>query len=98
MSEYSSQINERAYQGKPLSEAQEHSNKAKSRVRSRVEHVFGHMHSSMAGIFMDTIGIAHAKVGVTLMNLTYNLSRIEALIRNKTFALQGFQCPNQGTP
>jgi hypothetical protein len=54
------------------------------------------MHNSMAGIFVGTIGIARAKVGVTLMNLMYNLSRIEALIRNKTFALQGFQCPDQG--
>jgi hypothetical protein len=50
-----------------------------------MEHVFGHMQNSMGGIFVRTIGIARAKVGVTLMNLTYNLSRIEVLIRNKTF-------------
>lgn len=49
MSEHSSQINARAYRGKPLSEAQELSNKAKSRVCVRVKHVFGHMHNSMAG-------------------------------------------------
>ena len=86
-SEHVSQIVERAYRGKPLSEDQEISNKAKSRVRARVEHVFGHMQNSMGGIFIRTIGIARAKVGVTLMNLTYNLCRIEVLIRNKVIGI-----------
>jgi transposase, IS5 family len=93
MSQHNSQIHERAYKGKPLSKAQEASNKAKSSVRARVEHVFGHMENSMGGIYLRTIGIARAKVGVTLMNLTYNLSRIELLIRHKTFK---FGCV--GTP
>ena len=93
MSEHTSQINERAYRGKPLTEGQEISNKAKSRVRARVEHVFGHMENSMGGIFVRTIGIARAKVGVTLMNLAYNLSRIEVLIRNKTFDFERISAP-----
>jgi len=92
-SEHTSQINERAYRGKPLSESQEISNKAKSRVRARVEHVFGHMENSMGGIFVRTIGIARAKVGVALMNLTYNLSRIAVLIRNKTFGFERISAP-----
>lgn len=93
ISEHSSQINERAYRGKPLTEIQEVSNKTKSRVRARVEHVFGHMENSMGGIFVRTIGIARAKVGVTLMNLAYNLSRIEVLIRNKTFDFERISAP-----
>lgn len=88
-----SQIHERAYRGKPLSEGQEMSNKAKSRVRARVEHVFGHMKTSMGGIFVRTIGLARAKVGVTLMNLAYNLSRIEVLIRNKTLDIDRVRAP-----
>ena len=92
-SEHTSQINERAYRGKPLTEAQEVSNKAKSRVRARVEHVFGHMENSMGGIFVRSIGIARAKVGVTLMNLTYNLSRIEVLIRNKVIGIDRIGAP-----
>lgn len=92
-SEHSSQINERAYRGKPLTEIQEVSNKTKSRVRARVEHVFGHMENSMGAIFVRTIGIARAKVGVTLMNLAYNLSRIEVLIRNKTFDFERISAP-----
>jgi IS5 family transposase len=92
-SEHTSQINERAYRGKPLTETQEISNKAKSRVRARVEHVFGHMENSMGGIFVRSIGIARAKVNVTLMNLTYNLSRIEVLIRNKVIGIDRVGAP-----
>lgn len=92
-SQHESQINERAYRSKPLSEAQEISNKAKSRVRARVEHVFGHMENSMGGILLRTIGGARAKVGVTLMNLAYNLSRVEMLIRTKAFGFERVSAP-----
>ena len=96
-SEHTSQINERAYRGKPLSVSQEISNKAKSRVRARVEHVFGHMENSMSGIFIRSIGIARTKVGVTLINLDYNLSRVEVLIRNKTFDFERISAPKIAT-
>lgn len=92
-SEHTSQINERAYRGKPLSESREISNKAKSRVRARVEHVFGHMENSMGGIFIRSIGITRAQVGVTLINLAYNLSRAEVLIRDKTFSFERICAP-----
>lgn len=42
-SEHQSQIHERAWRDQPLSEGQETANKKKSRVRARVEHVFGAM-------------------------------------------------------
>lgn len=84
-SQHSSQIHDRAYRNKPLTEAQELSNTEKSRIRARVEHVFGHMENSMGGIFLRSIGAARAKVGVGLMNLTYNLARIEVLIRTQAF-------------
>lgn len=90
---HSSQIHERAYKDKPLSEEQERSNRAKSRVRARVEHVFGHMENSMGGIFVRSIGMARAKVAVTLMNLTYNLSRIETLIRTKVLGIDRIGAP-----
>lgn len=84
-SRHASQIHERAYRNKPLTREQEVSNTAKSRVRARVEHVFGHIENSMGGIFLNTIGAARAAVSVGLMNLTYNLTRIETLIRKKVF-------------
>lgn len=85
-SQHRSQIHERAWRNAPLSSDQETANKAKSRVRARVEHVFGHMENSMGGMLLRCIGLARAKLGVALMNLAYNLQRIEVLIRNKVFA------------
>jgi IS5 family transposase len=86
VSGHDSQINERAYKDQPLSEAQTQSNRSKSSVRSRVEHIFATMENECGGIFLRCIGLARAKVGAGLMNLTYNLKRIEVLIRQRVFA------------
>ena len=92
-SQHESQIHERAYRNKPLTEVQELSNTEKSRVRARVEHVFGAMENDMGGIFLRSIGAARARVGVGLMNLTYNLKRIETLIRLKVFVFDRVGAP-----
>lgn len=60
-SAHSSQIHERAWRNKSLSEEQEVSNKRKSRVRARVKHVFGAMENDMGGIFLRSIGAARAR-------------------------------------
>ena len=96
-SQHESRIHERAYRNKPLTEAQELNNTEKSRVRARVEHVFGYMENSMGGIFLNTIGMARAKVGVGLMNLSYNLARIEMLIRTKVFGFDRVSTSNVQT-
>lgn len=59
----------------------------KSQVRARVEPVFGHRGNRMGGLFLRSIGKARAKVGVGLMDLTGNLTRIEMLTREKIFGL-----------
>jgi len=92
-SQHESLIHERAYRNKPLTEVQRLSNTEKSRVRARVEHVFGAMTNEMGGIFLRSIGAARAKVGVGLMNLTYNLKRIETLIRLKVFDFDRIGAP-----
>lgn len=51
----------------------------------------------MGGIFLRTIGAARAKVGMTLMNLTYNLSRVEILIRTKVFGFERVSAPKMGS-
>jgi len=84
-STHKSQIHERAYRDAPLAEAQVINNKRKSSTRARIEHVFGAMENEMGGISLRTIGLARAMVGVGLMNLAYNLKRIETLIRLKVF-------------
>lgn len=62
-SRHESRIHERAYRNKPLTETQALSNTEKSRVRARVEHVFGAMENDMGGIFLRSIGAARARVG-----------------------------------
>jgi IS5 family transposase len=95
-SQHDSLIHERAYRDKPLSEEQQTNNKRKSKVRARVEHVFGAIENEMGGIFLRSIGAARAAVGTGLMNLTYNLMRIEVLIRLKVFSFDRIGAP--GTP
>jgi len=68
-------INEKGYRNKPLTETQKARNKEKSRVRARVEHLFGFVENSMHGSIVRTIGIARAKAKIGMMNVTYNISR-----------------------
>jgi IS5 family transposase len=68
-------INEKGYRNKPLTEGQKESNREKSRIRARVEHVFGIMTVSMGGMFIRTIGMTRAKAGIARRNLAYNLKR-----------------------
>jgi IS5 family transposase len=70
-----SQVHERAYCNSPLTDKQKASNRIKSHIRVRVEHVFGHMVTAMGGLTMHVIGIARIKVKVLLKNLAYNMQR-----------------------
>ena len=51
------------YGDRPLSERQKSANTTRSKVRARVEHVFGQQQSSMGGKIVRTIGIARARAG-----------------------------------
>jgi hypothetical protein len=55
-----SRIHPRANRNHPLSQAQENANRQKSRVRARIEHVFGAQQNSSGGRIVRTIGIARA--------------------------------------
>jgi transposase, IS5 family len=68
-------IHEKGYRNNPLTSRQKASNKTKSKIRVRVEHIFGFMHQATGGLLIRTIGKARAKVKIGLMNLTYNLFR-----------------------
>ena len=59
----------------PLTEQEIAVNREKSRVRSRVEHIFGFMEGSMNGMNLNAIGIKRIEGLVGLMNLTYNMFR-----------------------
>ena len=59
----------------PLDENDIAINKEKSRVRSRVEHIFGFMEGAMNGMNLKAIGIKRITAIVGLTNLTYNMFR-----------------------
>ena len=59
----------------PLSEEVKVENKEKSRIRVRVEHVFGNMTVSMGGMLIRTIGKTRSKAEIARKNLAYNLKR-----------------------
>ena len=56
-------------------------NSRRSKVRKRIEHVFGFMQNSMKGKFIRTIGMVRAKMKIGIMNLIYNICRYEQLCR-----------------
>jgi IS5 family transposase len=56
-------------------------NARRSKIRKRVEHVFGFMTNSMNQMVIRTIGITRAKTKICLMNLVYNLCRFEQIER-----------------
>jgi transposase, IS5 family len=69
------QICEKGYRNRPLTETQKESNREKSRIRSRVEHIFGFMENSMNGMGLKAIGHKRIEGLIGLTNLTYNLFR-----------------------
>jgi len=48
---------------------------------ARVGHVFEHREDRIGGVFLRSISITRAKARIGLMNLVYNLSRLEVLVR-----------------
>jgi IS5 family transposase len=68
-------IHEKGYRNHPLTKTQIRNNTAKSKIRARVEHVFGTMTISMGGILVRCIGMIRAEGNIALMNLAYNIKR-----------------------
>jgi IS5 family transposase len=78
---YRSKIHFKAYRNKPLTRKQENANHSRSKVRARVEHVFGYQANSMKAGLIKTIGIARAKAKIGMNNLVYNMQRFLQLQR-----------------
>ncbi len=76
-----SRIHEKGYRNHPLTEGQKESNRKKSKIRVRIEHIFGYMTMSLHGLTVRSIGIAWATFNAGLTNLFYNLCRYEILCR-----------------
>jgi IS5 family transposase len=76
-----SHIHVRAARGHPLSKAKAAANRAKSRIRARIEHVFGAQETAPGGRMVRTIGIVRARLKIGLQNLAYNMRRLATLER-----------------
>ena len=74
-------IHVRAARSHPLSKTEAEANRKKSRVRARVEHVFGVQQTSPGGRIVRTIGIVRARAKIGLQNLVYNIRRLVTLER-----------------
>jgi len=70
-----SQIHERGYRNHPLTQEQKEKNRSKSKIRAKVEHVFGAWVNEMGGKLVRSIGIDRARANLGLRNLAYNLKR-----------------------
>jgi len=75
-----SHVHRKSYRGHPLSEFQKKRNTEKSRVRVRVEHVFGWL-EGQSGSLIRCIGQLRAAGRIALMNLVYNMNRYRYLAR-----------------
>lgn len=74
------EICEKGHRNHPLTEEQRKENRRKSKVRARIEHVFGFVQATMGGSFVRTVGMVRATAHEQLTQLCYNAHRISVLI------------------
>ena len=74
-------ICEKGTRNHPLTEEQKERNREISRIRARVEHVFGRMHGSMGGIVAHCIGLTRVRCSVCFKNLAYNILQYGTLFK-----------------
>ncbi len=80
---YRDRIHRKGDRGHPLAERAKAANKKKSKVRARVEHVFGRQAQFVCHLgvtLLRCIGLARAKAAIGLRNLVYNLDRYARLV------------------
>ena len=75
-----SHVHRKKPQGRTMPTAMRRANNAKSKIRSRVEHVFAEQKERME-LFIRTIGIARATTRIGLANLVFNIKRLLFLRR-----------------
>jgi IS5 family transposase len=70
-----SHVHRKKPKGRAMPAAIRRANNAKSKIRSRVEHVFAELKDRM-DLFIRTIGIARATTKIGLANLVFNIKRL----------------------
>jgi transposase, IS5 family len=77
-----SRIHRKGHRARPLSEREHQGNRTRSKVRARVEHVFGAQANDMGGTLVRSIGLVRARARIGLKNLAYNMRRLVHLVRH----------------
>lgn len=79
--EYRSHVHKKGTRNSPLNERTRMANHKKSKVRCRVEHVFGSITNEQGGLFSRVIGQARTELKIGMMNVVYNMRRFVTLHR-----------------
>jgi IS5 family transposase len=77
---YREHLQRKGCRHKKLTQREAQGNRARSRIRSRVEHVFGVQAKRAGSLIVRVIGLARVKAKVGLRNLAYNLDRFCVLV------------------
>jgi IS5 family transposase len=78
---YKSRIHRKGSSRHKLNQQEQTTNHRRSKVRARVEHVFGDQRTRQGTILVRNKGKLRSAVKIGLMNLTYNMRRLEFLLR-----------------
>ena len=73
---YRAHIQRKGQKNHPLSAWEKQGNRTRSRIRSRVEHVFGAQRQRAGALLVRCIGLARARAKIGLRNLAYNMDRL----------------------
>jgi len=71
-----SHIHRKGKRGKPKTDQAKGSNRTKSTVRVRFEHIFGAQANDMGGTLVRTIGLVRARARIGMKNLACNMRRL----------------------
>ncbi len=81
--DFIAKILRKASRNKPLTKNEKRGNRTKSKIRARVEHVFGTQKMTAGNLILRTIGIARASTKIGLRNLAYNIRRATTIYESK---------------
>ena len=83
---YRSHVHKKGQKNQPLSERDKRANSKRSKVRARVEHVFGSITNEQGGLYSCVINKARNQVKIGMMNVVYNMRRFVTLNKMRVYA------------
>ena len=72
---FSAQVQRKGCKNRKLTAREQQGNRSRTKIRSRIEHVFGVQAMVAGSLIMRCIGIIRARIKIGLCNLAYNINR-----------------------